>query len=153
VQRTLRDKRLNRILQDIGDLPGRNLFTYIDDDGQVRTLASQHINTWLCDIAGPGMTAKTFRTWGGTLAAFDVARNTAADERLTISMMAQAAAEQLDNTPTISRKSYIHPAVLDLAQLKGPERYALLQGLTLPVVADLREAERHLLAFLQSGAG
>ena len=150
VQRTLRDKRLNRILQDIGDLPGRHLFSYLDEDGHVRTLASHHINAWLTEVAGPGMTAKTFRTWGGTLAAFEVARAVPADGKLTLSMMAEAAAEQLDNTPTISRKSYIHPAVLELAQLSGEDRVDLLNNLTMPEMADLREPERHLLAFLLS---
>jgi len=71
------------------------------------------------------------------------------DDKLTISMMAEAAAQQLDNTPTISRKSYIHPAVLELTQLKGPERSELLAGLSLPDLPNLREPERHLLAFLQ----
>lgn len=144
----LRDKRLNRILQEIGDLPGRNIFTYLDDDGEPRALHSQDVNDYLSEVAGDGMTAKTFRTWGGSLAAFELASELAPDTRLTQRMMAEAAAERLYNTPTICRKSYIHPAILALAEQTAEERKALFERLPRPEIAELRASERCLLAFL-----
>ncbi|MTH61871.1 DNA topoisomerase IB [Paracoccus litorisediminis] len=144
----LRDKRLNRILQEIGDLPGRNLFTYLDEDGVTHSLHSQDVNAYLAEIVGEGMTAKTFRTWGGTLAAFELAAGLAADARLTPRMLAQAAAERLFNTPTVCRKSYIHSAVLELAAQPPAERSAYLASIACPDIAELRASERRLLAFL-----
>ena len=147
VQHTLRDKRLHRIMQNIGDLPGRNLFTYIDEDGAIRTIASQHVNSYLAEVSGiAGISAKTFRTWGGSLAAFEAA--SAAADKLTVKMMAEAAADRLANTPTISRSSYIHPSILNLAALKTDQRLALLDGLAPIDQPGLRQAERRLLAFL-----
>ena len=147
---TLQDKRLNRILQEIGDLPGRNLFKYIDAAGSIVTIGSHHVNGWLADIAGAGMTAKTFRTWGGTLAAFEVARSRSASEKLTMRDMAEAAANRLINTPTISRKSYIHPAVLGLSELTPQDRVDRLGQLAPSRIKGLRASERHLLALLQA---
>ncbi|MFH5773272.1 DNA topoisomerase IB [Paracoccus sp. NGMCC 1.201697] len=144
----LRDKRLNRILQGIGDLPGRNIFTYLDDEGEPRSLHSQDVNEYLAEIAGEGMTAKTFRTWGGTLAGFELALNPAPGVPLTARTMCEAAAERLYNTPTICRKSYIHPKVLALADRTQEQRLALFENLTGPDIADLRKSEVRLLAFL-----
>lgn len=152
-RQTLRDKRLNRILQDIGDLPGRNIFTYIDDSGAVRRLHSQDVNDYVADVVGQGFTAKTFRTWGGTLAAFELASGLAPDQKLTIRMMADAAAERLFNTPMICRKSYIHPAVLGLAELAPEARVDLLGSLSRPDLAELRSSERSLLGFLTNQMG
>ncbi|MTH79194.1 DNA topoisomerase IB [Paracoccus aestuariivivens] len=145
----LRDKRLNRILQEIGDLPGRNLFTYLDEDGLPHNVHSQDVNSYLAEVAGEGVTAKTFRTWGGTLAAFELADQLAPDACLTPRMLANAAAERLFNTPTVCRKSYIHSAVLELAALSPAERSTVLTGITCPEITDLRASERRLLAFLQ----
>lgn len=152
VQHTLRDGRLSRVLNDIGDLPGRALFTYIDDDGQPRALSSQDVNAWLAGIAGSGVTAKTFRTWGGTLAAFEAARQTEPDRQATVKALTVAAAGRLNNTPAICRKSYIHPAVMALSELPAAERCDLLGNLDVSGTSDLRVEERRLLAFLHTTA-
>jgi DNA topoisomerase-1 len=153
VQRTLNDRRLNRILQAIGDLPGRNLFTYLDENGAVRSLDSHSVNAYLANVAGPGVTAKSFRTWGGTLAAFEAARATSTESRVNVASMAKAAAERLDNTPTVCRKSYIHPSVINLSDLAGPEREKILSGVAPDDLPEMRAAERHLLAFLRHQEG
>ncbi|MBD3664546.1 DNA topoisomerase IB [Sulfitobacter aestuariivivens] len=112
VRRCLNDRTLARILAKIDDLPGAELLSWIDDDGCVRSLNSTALNAYLADAAGiEGATAKTFRTWTGTLAAYEVAEKGGA----TIKAMSEAAAARLSNTPTIARASYIHPAVIDLA--------------------------------------
>jgi DNA topoisomerase-1 len=149
VRQTLRDRRLHRILQEIGDLPGRNLFTYVTPLGEARPVASHHVNAYVAEATGlPGATAKTFRTWGGTLAAFAAARATTG--RLTVAAMARAAADALANTPAISRASYIHPAVLGLSETPPAERAARLDGPAPPGDARLRADERRLIAFLRA---
>jgi DNA topoisomerase I len=150
VQHTLRDRRLHRIMQEIGDLPGRNLFTYLDEDGATRTIGSQDVNSYLAGVSGiSGISAKTFRTWGGSLAAFEAA--TGASDNLTVKMMAEAAADRLANTPAISRSSYIHPSILELAALETDKRLALLDGLSPVDEPHLQAPERRMLAFLNRG--
>lgn len=152
VQISLRDRRLERIFNEIGDLPGRHLFTYIDGEGTVRRLLSQDVNAWLSTTAGAPVTAKTFRTWGGTLAAFETAMNAVAGQRLTLRAMAEAAAGRLHNTPTIARKSYIHPAVLELAALAPEALAARLERIEPRPDCGLRGSEAQLLSFLASPA-
>ena len=144
VQRTLRDKRLNRILHELDDLPGHELIRWIDDEGVSHAVSSEAVNAYLAESAGiPGATAKTFRTWRGTLSAFDVAVTV---ESLSLKRLAEAAAETLHNTPTIARKSYIHPDVLTLAKRPFAERSPLAAADS--PVAGLTKPEGALLAFL-----
>ncbi|RYI17432.1 MAG: DNA topoisomerase IB, partial [Acetobacteraceae bacterium] len=145
VQMSLRDRRLERIFNEIGDLPGKHLFTYIDSDGAVRRLMSQDVNAWLAEQTGASVTAKTFRTWGGTLAAFETALSCALSEapanKLTLRAMAEAASQRLHNTPTIAKKSYIHPAVLDLAAIPADELAERLSKVEPPPDCGLRGTE------------
>ncbi|NEX47906.1 DNA topoisomerase IB [Rhodobacter sp. ETT8] len=148
VRQTLRDKRLHKVLQQIGDLPGRNLFTYLSEDGQACPIGSADVNAYLTGVAGSGITAKTFRTWGGSLAAFETAMAAEADCALSIRDLAEAAAKRLHNTATISRKSYIHPDVLGLAALSPAERLDELAALRPAPISGLRRNEARLHAFL-----
>lgn len=152
VRRHLRAPRLQRILESIADLPGRELFVWQDDAGSVHPVDSSQLNRYIAEISDAPASAKTFRTWGGTLAAFSAALQLLVkDERPTIKMMAQAAADELSNTPAISRKSYIHPKVLQIvtdpflgADLKHRAAEAL------PRKDGLRADEQRLLTFLES---
>ncbi|KIN70502.1 DNA topoisomerase [Sulfitobacter noctilucae] len=138
VRRQITNKRLAKLLERISDLPGAELLTWMDEDGESHTLSSQALNNYIADAAGvEGITAKTFRTWKGTLAAYEIAE--AGDA--TIKAMAEAAAQTLSNTPTIARNSYIHPAVIDLAG----EKPVSVEGYDR---ADLQLAEGRLLHFL-----
>lgn len=148
VDHRLRDKRLHRIFEAIDDLPGKNLFGWVDEAGVLHAIGSQHVNAYLAARTGvDGVTAKTFRTWAGTLAAFAAARATPG--RLSVRTMAEAAAQRLHNTPAISRSAYIHPAVLELATL-DPEARAERLALAPVGSARLLADERRLLALLQS---
>ena len=139
VRRQIADRTLSRILHKAADLPGAQLLTWLDDHGTVHRLGSGEVNGWLAGAADvPGVTAKTFRTWAGTLAAFAVAEAGGA----TIKAMAAAAAEHLGNTPTVARTSYIHPRVIALAGAEAPS----IEGGT---VAGLRIGEARLLRFLE----
>lgn len=147
VTHSLRDRRLQRILQAIDDLPGANLFTYITPEGEARPVASHHVNAYIAEAAGnEGVSGKTFRTWAGTLAAFSVARATRG--RLTMKALCHAAAEALANTPAICRTSYIHPRVLDLAALPPEAREERLAALRPAGPHGLRAEERRLLGLL-----
>lgn len=148
VSHTLRDRRLHRIFQEIGDLPGRNLFTFIGEDGAPRPICSHHVNAYVAEAAGiEGVTGKTFRTWAGTLAAFRAAE-TAGEGRLTMRLLCRAAAETLANTPAICRSSYIHPRVLDLAGMRPAARLEILGAVIPQGPRGLRAIERRLLGLL-----
>ncbi|MCJ8138829.1 DNA topoisomerase IB [Falsirhodobacter halotolerans] len=148
VNRTLRDKRLHRIMHQIGDLPGRHLFTWVDEEGEVRPVSSHNLNDYIAEGSGvAGATAKTFRTWGGSLAAFTAAREPG---KLSLKSMCELAAEALGNTPTIARKSYIHPEVLALSDMEPVARIDMLNALPTEGDSALKADERRMLAFLNA---
>lgn len=143
VRRRITDKRLMKALTQARDLPGAELITWVDDDGAARGVSSQALNGYLCDAAGrDGVTAKVFRTWAGTLAAFRLVQS---GEGTTIKALSEAAAERLQNTPTIARSSYIHPAVIDLAGVENPKlpKPERLPGLVAGEGALLAFIDRH----------
>ena len=147
VTATLRDRKLHRVLHALHDLPGRDLVDWIDVRGQPHAVSSEAVNDWIAEVVGePEATAKTFRTWAGTLAAFEVALDA---PRPTIRAMSEAAAERLANTPAIARSSYIHPSVIALAD-SPPEPGAFDAA---PAVSGLRKREIQLLEHLRQSSG
>ncbi|WP_112772202.1 DNA topoisomerase IB [Ensifer adhaerens] len=117
IRRRLRNPRLQRLLEGIAELPGRQLFVSVGQDGKPEPIESGRFNRYLAEISGAPISAKTFRTWAGSVAAYSAARQAFAQgRRPTIKEMCNAAAEALHNTPAVCRKSYVHPAVLALAQ-------------------------------------
>ncbi|MCV3764980.1 DNA topoisomerase IB [Rhizobium sp. TRM95796] len=156
VQRTLKHPRLQKSLEAIADLPGRRLFAWRDAAGSDHAIDSGKLNAYLCDATGLTVSAKTFRTWGGSVAAFSVAMAAIANEEApTVKLLCAAAAEELHNTPAICRKSYIHPKVLDLALPDGVAgRDALASLLADPpdTPRGLTRKEALLAAFLPNEA-
>lgn len=151
VHHRLRAPRLQRLLERIADLPGRQLFVWQDENGNVHPVDSGMLNQYLGSLSGLDFSAKTFRTWGGTVAAFDhAACLIAKGESPTIKGMSETAAAELSNTAAISRKSYIHPKVLKLAS-NEPLREDVRRSLeTRPGThAELRVIEQRLLWFLE----
>ena len=119
----VRDRTLARIVQRCQDLPGQELFRYLDDEDQPRTVESADVNEYLREAAGSEFTAKDFRTWAGTvLAARELSRlggfesETEAKGKLASAIREVAAS--LGNTPAVCRKCYLHPAIVD-AYLQG----------------------------------
>ena len=144
VQRSLRHPRLQKILEEIADLPGRQLFVWKDETGALKPVDSGRLNAYLAEISGIAISAKTFRTWAGSLAAFGAARSAMSEgRRPTVKEMSEAAAEVLHNTPSISRSSYIHPAIIALSA----KDEMLEEGGTEPP-RGLRAAESRMLDFL-----
>lgn len=149
VRRRLRDRRLAQVLHQLDDLPGATLVTWLDDDGDPHEVTSSEVNALLHEITGEeDFTAKTFRTWNGTVAAMEAALS---DDTLTIKAMAEAAAARLGNTPAIARNSYIHPDVIALCDAEPDERARFASDA--PDRRGLRVPERAVLHLLGGGAG
>lgn len=137
---TLHDRRLAHIIQRSRDLPGQELFQYVDDDGQRQVVDSADVNDYLHEITGEDYTAKDFRTWAGTvLAALALLEfqefDSEAQARKNIAKAIEAVAARLGNTPPVCRKCYIHPAVID-TYLEG----AILQALPEPNLKEAAQA-------------
>ena len=118
----VQDRRLARIVARLEDLPGQELFQYLDEAGEPRPIESADVNAYLRASAGIEVTAKDFRTWAGTLLAFHTlraARGTSrAARRESLKHSIEVVAEALGNTPAVSRRAYVAPAVVD-AYLTG----------------------------------
>jgi DNA topoisomerase-1 len=114
----LRDRRLASIIKRCQELPGEDLFQYVNGDGEPKTISSSDVNAYLRDIGGDDFTAKDFRTWGATVLAFMAlqragpATNESEAKRNILSAIDEVASA-LGNTRTVCRKSYVHPAVLE----------------------------------------
>ena len=114
----INDRRLARIVKRCLDLPGYELFQYVDDDGSTHTVDSSDVNEYLRTITEQPFTAKDFRTWAGTVLACLALREfeifeSATQAKKNMIQAVKTVAEQLGNTPAVCRKCYIHPAVLD----------------------------------------
>ncbi len=150
VQHTLKHPRLQRILEEIADLPGRQLFSWPDEQGVPHPIDSGRLNAYLAEVAGFAVSAKTFRTWGGSLSALMAAWEVAEEGgRPKIKAMCKAAAEVLHNTPAVCRSSYIHPSILALSEDVSPLEKVMRDKAALTRPKELRVNERRLLAFLK----
>ena len=112
------DRRLARIVKRCHDLPGYELFQYLDDDGQVRAVDSADVNEYLHEISGQDFTAKDFRTWAGTVLACSLLQEfeqfqSQTEAKRNVVQAIKSVAARLGNTPSVCRKCYVHPAVLD----------------------------------------
>jgi DNA topoisomerase-1 len=151
------DRHIAKIISKLQDLPGQDLFQYVDDDGKVGDITSQGVNEYLREITGEDFSAKDFRTWAGTVLTaialnaqekFENQKQGEANIKTAIS----AVAKILGNTPAICRKCYVHPAVLDtyleqktIDGLKRTTEEALEKE-----DVDLRSSEAAILKFLKS---
>jgi DNA topoisomerase-1 len=146
----VRDARLASVVRRCREIPGQELFRYYDQDGVRQIVDSADVNDYLRETAGAEFSAKDFRTWAGTLYAATAlaAAGPAPAPTQAAGRIAEAirhAAERLNNTPAVCRKSYVHPAVTE----------AFLRGLTLDdyrgaaSVPGLSADEQALLAMLR----
>jgi DNA topoisomerase I len=159
---TVADRNLARIARRTQDLPGQNLFEYVDEEGDVRAVGSSDVNLYLKEAMGDEFTAKDIRTWGASVIAFEAMVGRIADKgKVNLKSMIEPVAEALGNTPAISRKSYVHPALIEAAKASGalpsPGRQqrgshsGALGERKLPRAAKyLSAAERGLIAFLDA---
>ncbi|KXU32352.1 MULTISPECIES: DNA topoisomerase IB [Sphingobium] len=144
---TVTDRRLVRFVRAVQDLPGQHLFQYLDEEGVARPITSGDVNAYIAEAMGGDFTAKHFRTWGASVIAFE----TLAAGSVSLKQMIEPVAAALGNTPAISRKSYIHPALIELCR-NGQDAWR--QGLRLPrATRYLSRYERGLIAFLEEAGG
>jgi DNA topoisomerase-1 len=127
------------VIRACQDLPGQELFQYVDESGETRDVTSSDVNAYLREISGEDITAKDFRTWHGTvLAAMALQEFEKFDSRAgakkNIKEAIQRVAARLGNTPTICRKCYIHPEILT-TYIEG----SLLLEVKKKVESELRE--------------
>jgi DNA topoisomerase-1 len=145
---TLADRRLATIVKRCQELPGQELFQYVDSGGDVRGVRSEDVNAYLEEIGGEPFTAKDFRTWAGSVLAFRALRAVdptdpeSASKRAVAAAMRQTA-DGLGNTPPVARRSYVHPAIIE-AFLEGSIGSSLAATVEdagdLPAPATSREA-------------
>ncbi len=128
----LRDRRLAGVVRRCQELPGQELFQFVDEEGEARDVASDDVNEYIREASGGDFTAKDFRTWAGTVLAYRALRalqpgvGDREAKRNVVEAIRQTA-DQLGNTPAVARGSYVHPAVLE-AYLAGSIRGALVEA-------------------------
>jgi DNA topoisomerase-1 len=107
------DTNLKRICKHCQDLPGQMLFQYVNGDGEPKPITSGDVNEYIKAGTGGDFTAKHFRTWGASVIALEQMLEKAENARITVKTVIEPVAEALGNTPAISRKSYVHPRLLE----------------------------------------
>ncbi|HEX5184410.1 MAG TPA: DNA topoisomerase IB [Allosphingosinicella sp.] len=144
---TIADRNLVRIARRTQDLPGQHLFEYVDDEGEVRPVGSSDVNLYLKEAMGDEFTAKDFRTWGASVIAFETMIETIEEKgKVKLKNVIEPVAEALGNTPAISRKSYVHPALIEAARNSDAAGEYRLPRAT----KYLSAAERGLIGFLDA---
>jgi DNA topoisomerase I len=149
------DRRVANIVRRCQDLPGHELFQYIDESGQRQTVNSADVNEYVRQTAGSEFTAKDFRTWAGSVLAYNSLRAARVHGRRPmkkdINTSVSAVADSLRNTPTICRKCYIHPAILEMQETRARRRPTQVSRKRFSLA--LRPEERAVLALLEGKRG
>ncbi|HEX3966708.1 MAG TPA: DNA topoisomerase IB [Edaphobacter sp.] len=152
----LHDRRLANIVKRCADIPGYELFQYLDPDGAHHSIDSADVNDYLQSVTGQYFTAKDFRTWAGSVLACDLLRefepfNSPTEAKRNIVQAIKSVAARLGNTPSVCRKCYIHPAVLE-AYLNGESIATAKRKLDAEIAEHthtLREEEQTLVNLLR----
>jgi DNA topoisomerase I len=143
------DTNLKRIVRRCHELPGQMLFQYVNGDGDPKPVTSGDVNDYIKQATGGDFTAKHFRTWSASVIALEQLLKKKEDARITVKTVVEPVAEALGNTPAISRKSYVHPALLQAVKENPRDP---LDGIDRPSGRRrLSSAEVALLEFLARG--
>jgi DNA topoisomerase-1 len=158
------DPRVAKVVRACQQLPGQDLFQYVDDEGQPHGLSSTDVNDYLREAAGENFTAKDFRTWHGTVQALELTRlacdsancgDATPSMRYSAKEIIAAVAKQLGNTPAVCKKAYVHPAVLALGTTLAQDADTMTD-VWQKIAGQARSARRlyaaeaRLLAFLKT---
>jgi DNA topoisomerase-1 len=149
----LKDRRLARVVKACQDLPGQELFQYLDDGGEQVDVTSAHVNAFLRELTGATFTAKDFRTWGGTVVAAETLvelgpPSSEKEAEKQIIAAVDAAAAKLGNTRSVCRSCYVHPAIAE-AHVDGSLHDAHRSSRN---AARFRRGERATLKVLKESA-
>jgi len=151
------DRRIAKIISKLQDLPGQDLFQYVDDNGEVCEISSQDVNAYLREITDEDFSAKDFRTWAGTVLTAIALKaqekfETKKQAKSNITTAIKAVAAILGNTPAICRKCYVHPEIfenyLDQKSIDGLKQ--MTEEALEKEDVDLRSSEKAVLRFLES---
>ncbi len=148
----IRDRRIASVIRRCMDIPGQELFRYLDEEGNPHTVDSGSVNDYLRAAGRADFTAKHYRTWAGSVLALALLRTrpweSETQARRTVADVVKEVARRLGNTPAVCRQCYVHPRVLQ-AYLDGE---LTAQGAAPASPRGLSADERRLLAFLKAGA-
>jgi DNA topoisomerase I len=152
---TVQDRRLARVVRGCLDIPGQELFRYVDESGAPRDVGSADVNAYIREVTGGDFTAKDFRTWAASVLALEALGvrpfTSVTQAKREVVTAVKAVAAKLSNTPAVCRKCYIHPRVIQVYMEAGAE--GLPAAGTLKGRAGLSVGEVRLLTLLeQTGA-
>jgi DNA topoisomerase-1 len=138
----INDQRISKIIKQLDEMPGYEIFRYRDVQGDLHNVSSQNVNEYIKEYMGGDFTAKDFRTWGGTLLAIDLLtaeekKRSESERKKYITVCVKQVSQRLGNTPAIARASYINPRVV-ARYIKGEDFFALKQSI------DGVSAQKHL---------
>jgi len=147
----LTDARLARVVKRAQELPGQALFQYVNGDGVPQAVNSADVNDYIREASGGDFTAKHFRTWGASVIAFDQLLKKEDDARISVATVVEPVAEALGNTPAMSRKSYVHPVLIEATKdnprdpldgMKRPRSRKWLTGAEVGFLKFLKKQKR-----------
>jgi len=143
---TITDRTLRRIVRQLQELPGQALFQYVNGDENPHHVTSNDVNAYIRDATDGDFTAKHFRTWGASVLAFEQLMDLEESKRISVNTMIEPVAEALGNTVAISRKAYVHPALVEAVKERPRDP---LQGMERPRARKwLSDCEVGLIRFL-----
>jgi len=153
---TLKNKRLARIVKACRDIPGKELFQYMNEDGVRCSIDSGMINSYIKESTGKDFTAKDFRTWAGTLSMLSSFRSlgeaiTQTDSKKNVLLALDEVSAKLGNTRTVCRKYYVHPQIIKLYEENNLQKYLdQLEDIeTCDDTGDLTQEEKVLMRILK----
>jgi DNA topoisomerase I len=153
---TLKDKTLAKIVNELQDLPGQELFQFVDDNDNLHEIHSDDVNAYLQEITGQAFTAKDFRTWRGTVLALTAlmkceACETETDMKRNLNEAIKQVSSELGNTPAVCRKAYIHPVLIETyCNDKCLDKLSSYSASQLAKFKDLRKDEAMIMVFLEN---
>src|SRR6188768_2785803 len=151
---TLKSKKLAKIVQNCRDIPGKELFQYIDEAGNRQSIDSGMVNEYIRKLAGDDFTAKDLRTWCGTLAALTaISENgieTNGDSKKRVIAVLDKVSEQLGNTRTVCKKYYVHPSLLELYESGKLDNLLSKKDNTTKNESGLSQVEKKLVNILET---
>jgi DNA topoisomerase-1 len=143
------ERRLKGVVSKCQDLPGQQLFQFIDEDGETCPVTSADVNAYIREATGGDFTAKNFRTWAASVIAFEKLLEAEEHRRVSLKTVLEPVAQALGNTPAISRKAYVHPRLIEAAREQPRDP---LGGMERPRARKwLSSGEVGLLDFLSRG--
>jgi len=153
----LKSRRLSRLVQKCKDIPGKELFQFLDEDDNRHSIDSGMVNNYIKEISGEDFTAKDFRTWSGTVNALIAFKEIGYAEsnseyKKKVKEALEMVASHLGNTSTVCRKYYVHPLVINLYENNTIKKYLdeLEQIEENDGKADLTQEEKLVLKILET---